>query len=203
MIGKFWNSIVSKIRLGRFALSTNVKLLTFGAIYLGSYSNYKHDPQPLIFCMYSGPKYTHGLNIHYFSHMDKAWLGNLIYMIKKGGQVIDGYTLYKLLKMRRMSIVKSCYRVYFTNLLNMKMVSAGITPLDKMIYTDHRDPWVHALNEKIKPSEIKRPPTVAFYAEELRDRVIQAQQSQNIQTQTVTSRGTRAPYQSPAPWLKS
>lgn len=197
----FFSWIVNKIRYNRFAMSTRTRLLTFGAIYYGSYSNFKNDPNPLIFCMYSGPQYTHGINIHYLSIGDKIWLGNLIYMVKRGGQVIDGYTLYKLLKMRRMSIVDAAYRVYFTNLLNMRMVSAGITPLDRLIYTNHPDPWITALNEKIRPSEMPSTPKVAFYAEELQDRINMAVSSIDASRQPVQVSG-RAPYAKPAPWVR-
>ena len=196
MLSRFWSWIVNKIRFSRFALSGRVKLLTFGAIYQGSYSNWKHDPNPQIFVMYSGPKYTHGINLHYASGSDKMWFGNLIYMVRRGGQIIDGYTLYKLFKSQRINVVKTCYRVYFTNLLNMKLVSAGLTPLNKIAYTFSKDPFIAALNARIAPSEMTTIPQVAYSSAELQERIIAAQNVQPITKQRVS------PLRAPAPWAK-
>lgn len=196
-ISRFFQWIVNKIRFSRFALTGRVKLLTFGAIYQGSYSNWKHDPNPQIFVMYSGPRYTHGINLHYMSRSDKMWFFNLIYMIRRGQQVIDGFTLYKLFKMQRMSIVKTCYRVYFTNLLNMKLISAGITPLNKIAYTFTRDPFILQLNETIKPTEMATAPRVAFSPTELRERINIAANAQPITKQRVGPMTRRAPWLRP------
>jgi len=194
----FFSWIVNKIRYARFALSSRTKMLTFGAIYYGNYSNYKNDPTPLIWIQYSGPKHTHAINIHYLNYGDKAWLASTIYMMKRAGQAMDGRVFYNLMKQRRPSMVKTAYRVYFTSLLNVRLVSAGITPLDKMVYTNFSDPWITALNEKIKPSSVANEIIpVAYSPTELRDRIVQAQNSVNIQQSKVVSRpspfGT-APY---------
>jgi len=178
-------------------MSTRMKLLTFGAIYYGNYSNWKHDPSPLIWVQYSDKQYTHGINIHYLNSTDKAWLVNTIYIMKRASQRIDGLTFYRLLKLRRPSIVKTAYRVYFTNLLNMKLVSAGITPLDRMIYTNFTDPWVAQLNALIKPSEIRQEVIqVAYNATELQDRIISAQNATDIRQSRVGNVGNfgTAPY---------
>jgi hypothetical protein len=191
----FFSWLVNRLRGLRYAISPRMRMLTFGAIYYGNYSNWKHDPTPLIWCQYSDQKYTHGINIHYLSSYDKAWFLNTIYILKRAGQRMDGRVFYKFLKLRRPGIPKIAYRVYFTNLLNVKLVSAGITPLDKMIYTVSRDPWVAQLNEMIKPSEMPRKPTIAFSPTELRDRIIQAQNAVDIRKAKVGSFGT-------APWIK-
>jgi len=199
MASRFWEFIVSRIRNIRYALNPRIKMLTFGAIYYGNYSNWKHDPTPLIWCQYSGPKHTHGINIHYLSSSDKAWLMNTIYIMKRANQRMNGRVFYQLLKMRRPSIIKSSYRVYFTNLLNVKLVSAGITPLDRMIYTNFADPWIAQLNALIKPSEMVRETVqVAYSPTELRDRIVNSLNSVDIRKQRVgkTSSIGRAP------WLK-
>lgn len=177
----FWSWIVNKLRGIRYALNPRLRLLTFGAIYSGPYSNWRHDPVPLLWVQYSGQQITHAINIHYLSSMDKAWLMNTIYILKRGGQTLDGLTFYKLMKMRRPSMVKTAYRTYHTNLLNMRLVSAGITPLDKMIYTNFSDPWVAQLNAMIKPSEMRNEVVqVAYSPTELQDRVIAAQNAVDI-----------------------
>lgn len=186
---RFWSWLVNKFRYRRLSVSTNIKMLAFGGIYYGNYSNYKNDPTPLIWVQYSDARYTHGINIHYLSSSDKAWLASTIYLIKKGNQVIDGLTFYKLLKLRRYSIVEKAYRLYFTNLLNMKLVSAGITNLDRLIYTSHRDPWILSLNEMIKPSGIfGQPPQIAFSQTELQDRIIASSNATFITKRRVGNR---------------
>ena len=176
-----------------------MKIYSFGAIYYGSYINWKHDPRPLIWIQYSNQIHTHALNIHYLSHADKAWLARTIYLIKKAGQIIDGYVFYKLLKLQRPSIIETSYRNYFTNLLNMKMVSAGITPLDKLIYTIGADPWVRALNEVLKPTELTASPDVSYYPTELQDRITQTLNATPI-TQKRVGQSTGAFGK--APWWK-
>lgn len=199
-MNRFFSWLVNKLRFRRLAVSSQIHLLTFGAIYYGTYSNWKHDPNPLIWVQYSGPKYTHGINIHYLNAADKQWLANTIYLIKKGAQVIDGLTFYKLLKLRRPSIVKRAYRVYFTNLLNMKLVSAGITNLDSVVYMITKDPWVARLNQLIKPSEMKAPPTqIAFSKTELQERIIEASNSISI-TKNRVSTTKKAPWLTGRPY---
>jgi len=187
--------LVNKLRFRRFSMSARTRLLTFGAIYTTTYTNWRHDPRPMIWVQYSGPKYTHAINIHYLNSYDKAWFANTIYIIKKAGQVIDGRLFYSFLKMRRPNIVRVAYRVYFTGLLNARLVSAGITPLDKMVYTGFRDPWIAFLNQKIQPSEMRQPPVIAYHTEELRDRIIEAQNAVDIRKQRVGAYGT-------APWMR-
>jgi len=194
-MAKFYSWLVNKLRHRRFSMSTQMKLLTFGAIYYGDYANWKHDPKPLIWVQYSGPEHTHAINIHYLNRIDKAWLANTIYIIKKAGQIIDGRTFYIFLKTRRPSIIKTAYRMYFTNMLNVKLVSAGITPLDRMIYTNMQDPWIASLNEMIKPSEIAfGVGRIAYTPTELRDRIIQSQNAVDIRQAKVGSFGA-------APWV--
>lgn len=198
-ISGFFRWIVDRLRFRRLGVSPRTRLLTFGAIYNGTYSNWKHDPKPTIWVQYSGEKYTHGINVNYLNTIDKMWLARVIYLMKKGNQSMDGYTFYKLLKVQRYSIVQRAYRVYFTSLLNMKLVSAGITPLDEMIYTTSKDPWIATLNEAIKPSEMRQPPIrIAYDSEELRNRIIQSQNAIDI-TKARTQPGGRFGL---APWLR-
>lgn len=190
----FYNHLINKLRFARYAVSSNVHLLSFGAIYACSYANWKHDPQPLIFCMYSDSKYTHAVNLHYLSQFEKQWLGRTIYLLKKAGQVMDGKVFYNFFKMRMPKIPQIAYRVYFTNLLDAKLVSAGLTPLSKMEYT-FRDPFIIALNEMISETQMRRPPTrISYNADELRNKIISAQNAIPISQQKVGEAFGRAPY---------
>lgn len=185
-MAKLYQFIINKLRYKRFGLATGAKLLTFGGIYSTGYSNWAHDSHPLIWVQFSGPDKTHAINVNYLNRIDKAWLANTIYIIKKAHQIIDGRTFYTFLKQRRPSIVKAAYRMYFTSLLNVKLVSAGITPLDKMIYTTSQDPWVLMLNEAIKPSEMAFGPSrIAYTPTELRDRIIGSMNSTDIRQSRV------------------
>jgi hypothetical protein len=201
MASNFYGWLVDKLRYKRMGAGP-MKLLTFGAIYQGPYSNWKHDPRPLIWVQWSDQNITHGINIHYLNRQDKQWLGRLIYIIKRAGQNIDPRSFFRLLSQQRPNIIKVAYRMYKTNLLNMKLVSAGITPLDKLIYSVSTDPWVAALNDMIRPGEVKNAPTkIAFSPTELQDRIIQATNTTDIRTKAVPT-GPRAPYIGQSPFLR-
>ena len=199
MANSLYNYIVGNLRQSRLA-NTMPKMYTFGSIYAGPYANWKHDPNPLIFCMYSNPKYTHGLNIHYLNYSDKAWFARVILMMVKGKQVMDGFTFYKMLKLQRMSIVRKCYRVYFTNMAHYKLVGQGLnTYLYNLVY-DHKDPWVKALNEATSPSGTAFPPvSISYHAEELRDRINSSLNATSLSQARVSS---VAPWSQPAPYIK-
>lgn len=188
--------IVGKLRNIRYALSTRAKVYIFGTIVWGNYSNWKHDPVPLAWIQYSDRRITHAINIHYLNSSDKAWMMNTIYMLKRGNQRIDGLTFYRLLKMRRPSIVKTAYRTYHTSLFNAKLVSAGITPLDKMVYTNFADPWIAQLNAMIKPSEMvgEGVVQVAYSPTELQDRITSSLNAVDIRKTRVGGAFGVAPY---------
>ena len=94
------------------------RVMYAGTIVKMNYTNYKHDPSPLIFVLYSGIKYTDGLNLNYLNHQEKQYLGRLIYALKRGNQVINGRSLYLVLKRDvYYSIVRKCYRKYFSNMI--------------------------------------------------------------------------------------
>lgn len=194
------NWVFNRLRTvrSRFAYMAN---RAFGMMYYGTivhmtYLNYKHDPTPMIFVMYSGLKYTHGLNIHYMSDADKEWLGRMMYMIKKGQQTIDGRTLYQLIKTQRPSIVKTCYRVYFTHMIrNSKTVSAGFTALQKIEFPSE-DPYIKSLNAYLNPAN--QPAygvQVSYYPDELRDRIIMAQNSIPLNSATTKIGSATKPIQ--------
>ena len=196
-MASFVSYLLDKLKFRRLALNPGVKLLTYGAIYSGTYSQWKHDRTPIIFIMYSDNRYTHAINTGYLNHSDKIWLGRLIYNIKNGAQNIDGRTLYKMIKMQRMGIITTAYRVYFTSLLDMKLVSAGITYLDNRTYSI-KDQWINTLNEMIKPSELKNeytPKGISYSSTELSDRITEAYNSVDITKSKVSPYGR-------AVWLK-
>lgn len=200
-----YNWILNKIRGIRYSVANGFSQRTyaFGAIYSGPYKNYKHDPNPLVFIMYSDKFYTHSLNIHYMSENDRQWFIKAIYMMKKYGQSMNGRYFYNYLKMQRYSIVKACYRMYHTNLCNYKLVSAGITPLEKMVYQSN-EPFVRRLNEAINPEMLAKPPTqVAYSQEELQERIIEGMNAIPIQKRTI--RGNVPAAVNPfgiAPWAR-
>ena len=78
----------------------------------------------------------------------------------------------------------------------MKLVSAGLTPLNKIAYTFSKDPFIAALNARIAPSEMTTIPQVAYSSAELQERIIAAQNVQPITKQRVS------PLRAPAPWVK-
>lgn len=190
--------VMNRIRtLGsRFSYLAN---RAFGVMYYGTivsmtYLNYKHDPTPNILVMYSGMRYTHGINLNYLSNDDKQWIGRILYMIKRGNQVIDGRTLYLMIKSQRPSIVRSAYRMYHTKYIaNPRMVSAGFTPLDKLVYPSG-DPYIQALNRYLSPSTHPAYSVRVSYSDtELQERIILAQQSTPLTSGTRSATRTLEP----------
>lgn len=183
------NWLVNKVRTTFSGMGFRAfSMMYYGTIVSFRYLNFKHDPNPMIFVMYSGQKYTHGLNFHYMDDADKQWLGRMIYLIKKGNQILDGRTLYMMLKSQRPSIVRKCYRMYHTGMIQgVKMVSAGFTPMGRMEQSSN-DPFISALNNYLTPE--KQPAysvKVAYYDEELKDRIIMSQQATPIGSATASA----------------
>lgn len=210
MANPLYNNMVNKLRKAQFSQASGTKLLTFGAIYLGQYTNYRNDPNPLIWIQWSDRNYTHGINLHYLNRQDRAWFMRTIYLLSKGGQKMTPLNMYRLLKMRRYSIVRAAYRKYFTSLLNMRLVSPGITNLHSMVYTNHRENFIHQLNRQLQPQEMRKgAQQISYSSEELQDRITQARNSYDISRKTSTQQ-QRPPSQTEggatagkAPWLKS
>lgn len=173
---------------------------------MGGYRNWKHDPAPLIYVMYSGQMrfvhtsghYTDGINLNYLSSADKMWFARALYLMRKGNQQMTAPVFYRFLKLQRPNIVKTAYRRYHTNMIaNPKLVSAGITNLDKLVYP-YNDPFIQRLNETLTPTELRTTGVqVSYSSTELRDRIIQAQNSKPIQTLRQNQPA------SVAPWVKS
>ena len=181
--------MIAKLRNRRKSVKfrRTLRLFSFGAIYHGTYSNYKNDRVPLIFAMYSNDMYTHAININHLLPNDRNWLLNTIFLIKKGNQVIDGITFYKLLKLRKPTMLKG-YRVYFTKFLKMRLVSPGITNLKKLLYKSENF-WVSALNRKISAGGLSQTSPVAYNVEELRSKIIEAHNTTLLTSQTVNPDG--------------
>lgn len=186
--------LLAKLRNRRYAMtSTRGKSLIFGTIYAMRYSNFKRDPAPLIFVLYSGPRtfvrksghYTDGINLHYLNMADKMWMAKMIYLIKKGNQVMKPHLFYRFLKLNRPNIIRTAYRRYHTSMIGgPKMVSAGWTQLNKLVYP-FNDPWIQGLNQQLEPREIGYTKVqVAYSKTELTDRVNQALNTRPISSLT-------------------
>jgi hypothetical protein len=196
MANRFYNYLVNNLRTNRYSVGNTAglatRLYTFGAIYEGNYINYKQDRNPLVWIQWSDPKYTHGINLHYLDRNELIWLGRTIAMIRKYQQVIDGKTFYYFFKQQKLSIVKKAYRIYHTSLCNYKLVSAGITDMADLCYSS-RNPFIAELNRTLTSNEIKPQYQVAYSTTELRERIVEAQNSKPLHSQQVSSFG-RAPW---------
>lgn len=196
--------ITNRLRHRRFVMASPKRLYQF-AFYYGTYSNWKHSPRPFIFIMFSGDVYTHAIAIQYMNSSDKAWFARVLFLLRRGNQVMDGVSMYRFIKSRRPSIVRDCYRVYFTSLLNMRLVGAGLTNRwEEVMEGIYKDGWLLQLNENLMPSAMPESvsgPRIAFSQTELRDRVVAAQNTQSLTTRSVR----KAPWAQRtgrAPWLK-
>lgn len=202
-MASFMNWIVNKIRFRRFAMSGARTYYQF-AIYYGPYSNWKETPKPVVFILFSGERHIHGIAIQYMTPGDKSWFARTLYLLRRGNQVLDGNAMYRFLKTRRPSIVKNCYRMYFTPLFDGKMISYGLTNRFDEVYKGiYNDRWIDQLNENLMPSAMpgSGSPGVAFSQSELSDRVIHSQNSIPI-TQRSIRRAPWAQQGNKAPWVK-
>lgn len=185
--------VLSRIRQfgNRFSgtFGNTYRVMYGGTFVKMNYANYKHDPSPLIFVLYSGIKYTDGLNINYLNFQEKQYLGRLVYALRRGNQVIDGHSLYLILKRDvYYSIVRKCYRKYFSNLImNPRMVSSGFTPLNRLVYP-YNDPFISSLNRYLNGENLGYTnQRVAYYPQELQDRINMAIHSVPIGTHSATT----------------
>lgn len=200
--------LFAKLRNRRYAMQNRTgRSLIFGTIYkMAGYQNWKKDPAPMIYVMYSGQMkfihtqghYTDGINLNYLTTSDKMWLARTIFLMRKGNQQMNGAMFYKFLKLQRPQIVRTAYRRYHTQMIKSpKMISAGITSLDKLVYP-YNDPFIQRLNESIAPTELRYTNVqVAYSPTELRDRISQVQNTKPIQSIRQNQ------PQSQAPWIKS
>ena len=86
--------------------------LKFGDLILCRYSNFHHDPTPLVFCLYSDSAYTHGLNSHYLSPAECIQLRKLLSYVPPGRTQF----VYDFIKARFNSVLRA-YRRYKTPLI--------------------------------------------------------------------------------------
>jgi hypothetical protein len=127
-----------------------------GRIYATRYTNYKHDPKPLIFILSSSAFYTNGINIHYLGGM-QGMLMRIILSLRASNQSMGGMIMYKFLKQRAPAIPKMGYRMYFTKYFVGRLVSDGVSQIpspdkDKFV----SEPFVNALNKMIRPRVINK-----------------------------------------------
>jgi hypothetical protein len=196
---KSFNWLVNKLRRIRYASQpSGPSRLYFGTIVKMHYSNWKHDPDPLIWVQYSNAKYTHGINLNYLDMNQKRWLARSIYLIKKANQTMNGILFYKYIKMNNYSVARKAYRLYFTGMINRpKMISAGITNLDKLTYTTN-DPFIKALNKTLGPTEIQATKVqLAQSSTELQERIMQSSNAQSISSGTVSGGIKKAQWLNP------
>jgi hypothetical protein len=136
--------------------STPVVPFAPGRVYKCIYSNWKHDPRPLVFILGSDAFYTHGINIHYLGGLQNTLL-RVILNMRLSNKALTGYVMYRFLKMRAPRIPKVAYRKYFTKYLLGKLVSDGVSqvpmPGKAMLITE---PFVRRLNSMIRPRAINK-----------------------------------------------
>ena len=165
-MNSFFNSIMSWLRGVKASMTSRylpgyTKTYIFGHIISGRYRNYKHDPNPTIFCMgtYINPRtgrsYVHGFNLHYLNGQDLQWFMKLVFMMKHNGRILDPRSFYIYIKTNRPSLIENSYRIYHTALCDYKTISPGISSLDvKSCYSvvDSRDFFIKQLNQMIDAS---------------------------------------------------
>lgn len=184
----FFSDIINWLRGIRNSVTTGLyqsRSWPIGAIISGNYKNYKHDPNPTILYMgtytaRNGKQYVHGFNLHYMDPYDLQWLVKLIYMMKRGGQVINPRQFYYYIKMNKPNIPKKCYRIYHVAYSNYYTVCPGFSNLSvKQCYPvkDSRDNLISQLNQMIdnaynpQGNNYTNPSRVAYDKKELQEHI--------------------------------
>lgn len=105
-------------------------------VYYCQYSNWHHDPTPVLFNMHSDSRYTEGLNIRYLNLFQRA---QFFYMILKlsrvaGGKfVYDGRMMYAIIKKYYPAFAKVAYRKYHTSMLTGVLVNNALSPVTPLM----------------------------------------------------------------------
>ena len=204
-----FNKLVNKMKVmsnQTVGMLGNSKVV-YAAFYKISYANAKHDFNPLIFCMgqyqgNNGKNYTHAFNTNYIQEGDKMWLARMVYLLHKGAQAIDAKTLYNMIKIQRPSMIKSAYRIYFSNMIsNQKMVCSGLTNMNSLVYKIPIPNWLALLNKNLQPSAMLNSAPVAINSTELQDRITMAKNAIPLnQARVVTPLATPSPFGSRTPF---
>lgn len=147
-----------------------------GRIYRCIYTNYHHDPKPLLFVLSSDAFYTHGINIHYLGSLQTTML-RIIMMMRASNKPLTGLLVYQFLKLRAPGIPKLAYRKYFTKYLRGKLVSDGISQIPTPGKAEWlAEPFVRRLNDLIRPKVINK----VFMSQQESDRL--KQDMENVKT---------------------
>src|SRR5574344_311843 len=195
----FYSSIIDFLRGIRSSVSTHyyqgyTKTYSFGTIVSGTYNNWKTDQHPTILCLGSyqaanGKNYTHGIQLHAVDPFDRQWLMKTIYMMKRGGQIVNPRYFYQFMKMNRPGLVKRGYRIYHTERCDFRMISPGFSQMSvKMCYSisDARDSYIGQLNSMIDSSynqatdQYTVPTRVSYDQAELNEHIIEAMNTRKV-----------------------
>lgn len=140
-------------------INNQVKTYMYGTILSGSYTNWKTDAHPTIFCFgvynKNGVLFVHGIQMHQLG-TNLQWFLNLICNCKKTGFVTNPVQFYNYLKMNGPYIIKKCYRTYKVDCCNFKIVNPGLTNIQNFYKPDDpRDVFLNQLTPYIsQPKQI-------------------------------------------------
>lgn len=158
-----------------------------GRIYKCVYTNYKHDPRPLLFIFYSDAFYTHGININYLAGLQTTMM-KMILSMRASGKTLTGAIMYEFMKSRAPGIPQAGYRMYFTRYLRGKLVSDGVSQIpspNKAMFL--MGPFVRQLNNLIRPTAVNK---VNITQEESDRLTAEMEQADTTATQKMLSRRT-------------
>lgn len=184
----FFSDIINWLRGIKNSVTTGfirARNWPIGAIISGSYKNFHNDPTPTVLYMgtytaKNGKQYAHGFNLHYLDAYELQWLIKLLYMMKRGGQIVNARQFYYYVKMNRPSIPKKSYRIYHAGLCNYYTICPGFSSLSvKQCYSvkDGRDILIKQLNQMIdnaynpQGKDYTNPTKVAYSKTELQEHI--------------------------------
>lgn len=161
-----------------------------GRVYKCVYTNYKQDPRPLLFILYSDAFYTHGININYLGGLQRTMM-QMILNMRRSNKPLTGSIMYEFLKMRSPAIPQIAYRMYFTRYLRGKLVSDGVSQIPSPNKAEFlMGPFVRQLNNLIRPTVVNKVRLTQEESDRLTSEMDQATTRSDLR---VTSNRTTSP----------
>lgn len=159
----FYAKLLDSIR-GINATNQQVRQYVFGSIVSGTYTNYKEDPHPTILCLgcyqnRTGHWLVHGIQLH-LAGKQLGWILQTIRNIKTTGIITSPQLFYRNLYLTNQVLARTCYRTYYLEMCDFKIVNPGFTNIPQANcypVDDPRDGFLSSLNTE--PQRIVGMPT--------------------------------------------
>lgn len=111
-------------------------LLTPMKIHYCHYSNFHHDPNPVLFVLHSDSKYCEGLNLRYLPSSQRGAFYAMVRRLRSaasGRMVYNGVMMYSIFKRYYPQFSKIAYRKYFSVYITGTMINDALNPVSPLM----------------------------------------------------------------------